>query len=155
MSVCFHPHLFDGERFAELSADAEDDDMKAMVLIDCFVDEADLEAALGEDAHDVFAGRYHPETRDYLGGVADAVRAGVPKKSKAAKLLAHASCLDGRFADVEPALGYLSPAEVELLASELVKMSFPVRGLEADRVLLLKMLDLARARGRGLAFMAS
>jgi hypothetical protein len=154
MSVCFHPHLFDAERFAELSAAAEDDDERAMALASCFIDGVDLESALGKDASDVFAGRYHPESRDYLGGVVDAVRAGVPKKSKAARLLKHASCLEGRFADIEPAMGYLEPKEVVVLAEELAKLTFPVRGLEADRVLLVRMLDIARAQKRGLAFMA-
>lgn len=154
MSVCFHPHLFDAARFAELEADAEDDDERAMALASCFVDEVDLESALSDDASDVFAGRYHPESRDYLGGVVDAVRAGVPKRSKAARLLKHASCLEGRFADVEPAMGYLEPDEVAELAGELAKLKLPVRGLEADRVLLVRMLDIARTRKRGLAFMA-
>ena len=157
MSVCFHPHLLDAERFEALTADAaddDDDDARAMALMDCFVDDDALQAALGDDASDVFAGRYHPETKDYLGGVVDAVLAALPKRSKAAKVLRHASCLEGRFSDVEPALGYLEPAEVEAVASELAKASFAVRGLEADRLLLLKILDLARARGRGVAFMA-
>lgn len=154
MSVCFHPYLFDGERFAEAAGEAEDHEGQAMALVDCFVDEDILSQSLGADASEVFPGRYHPESGDYLGGVADAVRAGVPKRSKAARLLKHASCLEGRFAEIQPAFGYLSPREVSELAGELRKVSFRVRGLEADRVLLLRLLDLARERKRGLAFMA-
>lgn len=156
MSVCFHPHLFDAETFhASLTEDDEEDEAKAMRLVDSFLDGAELDAALSEEEQlDVFPGRYHPEGNEYLGGVVDAVRAGLPPRSKAARLLAHASCLEGRFCEIEPAIGYLEPSEVVELAHELENVTLKVRGLEADRLLLMKLLAAARVRGLGLAFMA-
>jgi hypothetical protein len=155
MSVCFHPHLFDAEKFHASLEDDACDDATAMALIDSFDAASVLDGVLtAEERSDVFAGRCHPESRDYLGGVVDAVRAGLARRSKAARLLAHASCLEGRFSDVEPAMGYLEPREVDELATELEKVRLEVGGLEADRLLLMKLLGAARERGRGLAFMA-
>jgi hypothetical protein len=55
---------------------------------------------------------------------------------------------------VEPAFGYLASQEVESLARALQGFEFEVKGLEADRVLLLRVLDIAREHKRGLAFMS-
>lgn len=155
MSVCFHPHLFDAQKFHAAVEHGDDDEAKAMALVASFGDESELDAALTEEEQlDVFPGRYHPDGGQYLGGVVDAVRAGLPPRSKAARLLEQASCCEGRFSDVEPALGYLEPREVVELANELEKVTLKVRGLEADRRLLMKLLTVARERGRGLAFMA-
>ena len=156
MSVCFHPHLFDSERFLAEEGGCESTDEKAMLLVDCFTEEVDFGWSLdGTEETDLIAGRIHPETKDYLGGMVDAVRAGLPgKRSKASKLLARASCLEGPLSETEPAFGYLTREEVSALASELEGVGLRVRGLEADRVLLLRLLAVAHEHGRGLAFMA-
>lgn len=94
MSVCFHPHLFDSERFLAEEGAQESADEKAMLLADCFTEEVDF----------------------------------------------------GWFLDTRE--------EVDALASELEGIRLGVRGLESDRVLLLRLLAVAREHGRGLAFMA-
>lgn len=124
----------------------------AFIRTFCFADDVDFDGSLdGTGETDLIAGRVHPEARDYLGGMVDAVRAGLPRDGEASKLLSHASCLEGRFSELEPPAGYLTREEVEALAEELEGVRLSIRGLEADRALLLAV---AREQGRGLAFMA-
>ena len=152
VALCFHPHLYDHDRFeAELAGlDPSDLEGRALVLAAC----ADDDLGPAFEGEDLIGGRRHPETGEDLGGVTDAVRQGLDASSDAARLLTKASCVDGPLSCVVPALGQLTPAEVRALFDALERISLDVAGLDADRRLLLRLLAIARERRQGLVFMA-
>ncbi len=157
MSTCFHPHLFDADRFTQRADEIDKADLEstAMVVLDCIVDDVDFDYSLdGTEDTDLISGRHHPDTRDYLGGIVDVVRASLGEDTVGGKILARGSCLHGPLWEVEPAVGYLMPAEIDELVKLLTPIVLTPPGIDADRLLLLRLFAIARAHRRGLLFLA-
>jgi hypothetical protein len=158
MSICYHLHAFDAQRFADEVAKCSETIDICMLLEDCEVDEPYFGWSIdGTPDADFIGERVHPVRGSV--SLVENVRSEldsthvVPERTETSVLLGYVSEVDGRLAEEEPYVGYLMPDEIRRASMLLAKITLADdAGQDRDRLLLLRLFSIALESGCGLVW---
>jgi hypothetical protein len=152
VSICYHPHAFDAERFAvEVGTCTTVMDLIEALAI-CAVHDPHFGWSLDEAVEDdIIGGRVHPDQGTV--SLVENVRSALDPvgQAEAVRLLGHVSEFDGRLVAVDTFAGYLMPDEIRRVSTLLDEVPFSgSAGQDEDRRLLLRLFAIALKDDRGL-----
>lgn len=160
MSICYHPHAFDAQRFGAQSDTCSTDLDLVTELTDCTVRDSEFERSIdGALESEIFSARVHPDRGSV--SLVENVRSALDPTSPVAGhaeafgLLGYASEFDGRrqAADLY-VVGYLMPEEIRRVSTLLAEVPYPGSpGQDEDRLLLLRLFTMALKGDHGLYWM--
>jgi hypothetical protein len=156
VSICYHPHAYDAQRFGAQSAGCSTALELLMELADCTVDDPKFGWSIdGTIEGDIIGVRVHLDRGSV--SMVENVRSAldpagpVAGHAEAFELLGHVSEFDGRLVEEDFAVGYLMPDEIRRVSAILAEVAFPSSpGPEDDRLLLLRIFTIALEHERGL-----
>src|SRR5215472_2593534 len=141
LSICYHPHAFDAQRFAEAMKSSSSIDVVA--LTECELEQPSFGWSIDGTSDGDIISRREPSG----GSLVENVRAALawmdealdrtPDHAEAEELLAHVSEHGGRLVDYEMYVGYLMPDEISRVSALLATMTFANPWVERDRQVLL------------------
>lgn len=156
MSICYHPHAYDAQRFDAQRAGCSTVLDLFVELADCTVNDPKFGWSIdGTIEGDIIGARVHPD----LGSMSmvEYVRSAfdppgpVAGQAEVVELLGHISEFDGRLISEQFLVGYLLPDEIRRVSSLLTELPFPGDlAQDSDRQLLLQLFTIALKDDRGL-----
>jgi hypothetical protein len=156
VSICYHPHAYDAQRFGAQSAGCSTALDLFVELADCTVDDPKFGWSIdGTPEGDIVGTRVHPDRGsvsmvEYVRSALDPAGP-VEGHAEARRLLGYVSEVDGRLVEEEFLVGYLLPDEIRRVSTLLAEVSFPGSpGQDEDRLLLLRLFTIALKDDRGL-----
>ncbi|MBN2084829.1 MAG: hypothetical protein JW748_06350 [Anaerolineales bacterium] len=154
MSICFHPDLFDAERFQSLQKGDILRRIRASIIPG-----RNFPATV--DGYDILSFRVEEEPYRPIGSIVDYLAEQLPEEDAANPDLAEMTLLlrnlterHGNLARETDStyLGYLTAGEVRLLRGQLERCGFETAQTMNEKTAMVKILAIAERRGTGLIF---